>query len=186
MTGDFYRYPNKLTQSVPQSESQLTIEYKCNSTLSGQMDHKYRTDSEQWSIPYPSNDRDGRQTRSSSRTGDRGNSRSDARGTSRNGDRSRSEGDDRGRTSSIDMGNRRRDDRSSGRSSDRGNKAKGDRGHSRGSREKNDRSKNFTQHNTRGQSSGTPNEGYWNGSNDGQVNYGYPPPYTLDVGMYNL
>ena len=142
------------------------------------MDHKYTADSDQWSIQYPRNDRDGRKTRGSSRSGIRGSKRSGDRGNGRNSDRGRSKGDDRG--------NRRSSDRSSRRSSDKGNKAKDDRGHSRGSREKNDRSKNFTQYNTHGQNSGTPNEGYWNGSNDGQVNYGYPPPYTLDVGMYNL
>ena len=85
------------------------------------MDHKYRTDSDQWSIQYPSNDRDG----------------------------------------------------------------KDDRGHSRDSREENDRSRESTQHNTRGQNSGTPSQGYPIASSEGQVNYGYPPPYTLDVGMYD-
>ena len=128
------------------------------------MDHKYTADSDQWSIPYPSNDRDGRKTRGSSRSGDRGkgrsgdrgSKRSGDRGTSRNGDRGRCKGDDRGRSSSIDRGNRRSGDRSSRRSGDRGDKTKGDRGHSKGSREKN------------------------------QPNHVPPPPYTLDVGMYDI
>ena len=110
------------------------------------MDHKYTADSDQWSSAYPSNDRDGRKTRSSS--GDRGRSEGD--------DGDRSKGDDRGRSSSIDRGNRRSDDSSSKRGGDRGDKTKDDTGHSKGSREKN------------------------------QPNHVPPPPYTLDVGMYDI
>ena len=128
--------------------SQFTIQCRSNSTLPGQMDHKYTSDSDQWSIQYPSNNIDGRQSRGSSGKADRGNSRSGDRGNKRKGDRSNS--------SCIDRGSKRKGDRGSKSSSDRGNKKKGDRGHSTGSREKN------------------------------QPNHVPPPPYTLDVGMYDI